>query len=70
MNLASRGTGWFGLPGSHLYSDTTKVHFVIGNTPICGAKIRKGMEFQWCTDGFEWHYVECRNCHRIVFKRK
>ena len=37
-------TGWYGVPGRYIF---TKVHFVSypGHKPICGAKLRKNMEF-------------------------
>lgn len=60
-------TGYFGVPGSQRVKDQTKVHFVDGDDrPLCGARVRRGMEFQWCAGGFSWEYVECVNCQRAA----
>lgn len=66
-------TGYYGVPGSHRERDVTKVHFVLQSRPICGARIRSNMQYQWCADGFEDRYVECRHCKRnlaVVLAKK
>jgi hypothetical protein len=61
-------TGYYGIPGSLSEKDMTKVHAVddITENPICGARLRKGMQFQWCGGGFVEHYIECRSGRRIL----
>lgn len=60
-------TGWFGIPGDRTGATATKVHFVLSDhRPICGSQLRKGMEFQFCSDGFDPTYVECGRCQRII----
>ena len=59
-------TGYFGIPGSKRESDVTPVHAVRDGKPICGARLRKAMQFQWCAVGFEERYIECGRCKRIL----
>ena len=56
-------TGWYGEPGT---SKHTKVHFVLKGHPICGSRIGKRMQLQWCAPGFERLYVECSRCLKIA----
>lgn len=60
-------TGWFGIPG--FTSSSTKVHFVEHGRPICGTRLRDGMQFQVCAHGFDDRIVECAACERINAKR-
>lgn len=61
-------TGYFGIPGETPKSTT--VHLTandgLGERPICGVKLRPGMEFQFCASGWRLDYVECRSCVRIA----
>lgn len=59
-------TGWYGIPGKD--NPRAKVHVVKSGIPMCGSKLRKDQEFQWCADGIQKSYVECRNCLRIIEK--
>lgn len=40
--------GWFGIPGGPACR-STKTHVVREGKPICGARLGKNMEFQWCS---------------------
>lgn len=61
-------TGYYGIPGSRREKDVTQVHAVDDATsrPICGARLRKGMQFQWCSVGFSQSYIECGRCKQIL----
>ena len=65
-------TGYFGIPGDQTMKGCTKVHFVRVSTtgkdwkPICGAKLRPEMVFQFCSDGFCVDYVECGSCKKAA----
>ena len=56
-------TGFFGIPGVH---SQTKVHVAVDGKPLCGARLRKAMEFQWCAHGYNRDLVSCGSCHRIM----
>ena len=60
-------TGWWGMPGDQSMKGFTKVHLYDRNKggPACGAKLRKGMIYQWCSSGIKWDYLECEHCKRI-----
>ena len=64
MSLA---TGFFGIPGVHRW---TKVHYVRGNRPVCGSRVGRRMEFQWCAHGYRRDYVECARCRSIGDRNK
>jgi hypothetical protein len=57
--------GWFGIPGGPSYR-STKTHVVMASgKTLCGSKMGKGMEFQWCS------YVggcipECELCRKAL----
>jgi hypothetical protein len=59
-------TGYYGIPGSKREADVTLVHAVSNSAPICGVRLRRGMEFQLCAVGFEEQYIECGRCRRIL----
>ena len=65
------GTGWFGRPqqhGSH-YARWTKVHVVVVTDGLgeigrvlCGYKPHRTMEYQFCTRGIRFDYIESPRC--------
>jgi hypothetical protein len=59
-------TGWFGIAGSFRLRDSTKVHYVSDKgrsiQPLCGVRLRRQMEFQWCSSGYDARYIECSRC--------
>ncbi len=57
-------TGYYGIPGSKRESDVTKVHYTLRGKAICGVRVRKGMEFQFCANGFDKDMIECQRCIR------
>jgi len=57
-------TGYCGVPGE----TGGKVHAFDGGTALCGWKPRREMEFQWCSWGITFHYLECAHCRKIVAK--
>jgi hypothetical protein len=59
-------TGYWGIPGSKVQRDSTKVHLVKGGKPVCGAKLRPNQRYQWCAYGILWEYIECKRCKRIA----
>ena len=63
MIIARYQTGWFADPNDK-NKTATKVHIVDGGQPICGAQIHIASEFQWCSNGVEPKYVECRQCRK------
>ncbi len=54
-------TGYFGIPGA-IWGRFT-VHVVCDGVPVCGVYIDPRAEFQWCANGYQWTYVECKRCH-------
>ena len=58
-------TGWYGEPGVVWSS---KVHIAQNGKPVCGAQLRKGALFQWCSRGINIDYVECKHC--IAWNRR
>ncbi len=65
----SRSTGWFGIPGAN-GRESTQVHVVDGGKPICGRRLSKEQEYQWCADGAHLPYVECRRCLDILNRER
>lgn len=59
MRLA---TGYFGIPGSSKGNFT--VHVVNEGKPICGWKPSPEHEFQWCSHGITYNYVDCETCKK------
>jgi len=57
-------TGYYGIPGGPGCRNT-KVHLVFRGKPLCGCKLSKEMEFQWCANFVHLPYVECENCKRL-----
>ena len=51
-------TGYYGIPGRCGKS----VHVVFRGGPLCGTRIDKRAEFQWCADGIQPEYLECARC--------
>ncbi len=49
---------WFGIPGTRYY---TKVHICLRGQPVCGVKMTRDMELQWCSYS-NLEYVECDRC--------
>lgn len=59
-----KATGWFGIPGGNR---GTQVHCVDEQRkPVCGARIHPNGQFQWCSQGIQYSYVECRKCKEIA----
>lgn len=57
--------GWWGIPGSQRAVDVTKTHVVAHTrTNLCGAKVRREMEFQYCSEVSltTVNSIECRRC--------
>lgn len=58
--------GWFGIPGGPSWR-STKTHAVVDGKPMCGSRLGKDMEFQWCS-----HHgnivPECETCKRLIAK--
>lgn len=56
--------GWYGIPGG---GPGTKIHVHDASRrgPICGSRLGKRQEYQWCAaDATE--YVECERCKGIL----
>jgi hypothetical protein len=58
-------TGWFGIPGR----EGGKVHAVFNKRPICGMRVDPRAEYQWCSHGLHWGYLECEGCKREALAR-
>lgn len=58
-----RQTGYFGraTEGGHRAA-RSGVHFTEDGKPVCGYKPAKAMQFQFCSQGFHWPYIECEKC--------
>jgi hypothetical protein len=52
-------TGWFCIPGGRTGG---QVHVVSYGKPICGQRLHKKAEFQWCAHGIKLDYIECARC--------
>lgn len=63
-----RSTGWFGIPDGK--SRGTQVHVVEGGGPICGVYISERAEYQWCTHGVKWDWIECDRCRDVIAKEQ
>jgi len=58
-----RKTGWFGRATEDGHNTARSgVHFIEGGKPVCGYKPAKAMLFQFCSQGFNWPYIECEKC--------
>ena len=62
VDMKFAGTGYFGNPKT---GRSTKVHLVIQNKPICGAKVSEGMEYQWCAQNAFYEYLSCDKCKKM-----
>lgn len=62
--LRVTSTGWWGLPGQD--NPKAKVHAVCDQKPICGAHIHPKAEYQFCSSGLAYNYLECANCKAMV----
>ena len=60
-------TGWFGIPGS--FKPGGQVHVVRNGKPICGQHIHPKAQFQWCADGINLNFIECKRCKLRASKR-
>ncbi len=69
--MKANSTGWFGRP-SPVPGGTgiaTNVHYVKPDGKVaCGYKPHKTMEFQWCSHGLNFPYLECKGCKKWVDK--
>ena len=53
------------------FADTktwTKVHVVNGYKPICGSVISENKQFQFCSVGITYDYIECEKCKQKIKK--
>lgn len=66
----ARSTGWWGRPGDMTGNCATKTHVVEDGKPICGSRIANDREFQWCSHGIRWDYIECERCKGIVCREQ
>lgn len=71
--MKTNSTGYFGrpspVPGGTGIS--TNVHYVgADGKPVCGYKPHKTMEFQWCSDGLNFQYLECKGCKEWAKNRE
>lgn len=55
--------GWFGIPGRPY---GTRVHITLRGEPVCGIKMSRDMEFQFCSFT-NLDYVECERCKNSHF---
>ena len=60
--------GWFGIPGGPEWR-STKTHVVVDGKTLCGSRLGKNMEFQWCSHIDGLVAVECERCEAILAKR-
>ncbi len=71
--MKKRALGWFGVPGAPAYR-SSKTHVVDYETRkvICGARLHKLAEFQFCCfvdeDGSSHYAPECDHCARVLLK--
>lgn len=65
----SFSTGWFGIPGAG-GRRSTLVHVVTRGKPACGTVLSKKQEFQWCTHGAYYSYLECEHCKKMCREGK
>jgi hypothetical protein len=49
---------------------TSQVHIFKGRRAICGYKPAKEMEIQFCANGIEINYVECKSCVKLYRKQQ
>ena len=67
MSNMSIGVGWFGIPGGPDYK-STKTHVVVSpGKLLCGSRLGKNMEFQWCS-GVDGYVPKCEHCKKILEK--
>lgn len=59
----SISTGWFGIPGGR---PGGKVHVALDGKPRCGTRVSPRAEYQWCSGGVNWEYLECKRCKSQV----
>ena len=61
-------TGYF---GNSKTGRATKTHIIYDDTkrPVCGVKFTHCTEYQWCSPGINWSYVECRGCKDWLSKQ-
>lgn len=60
-------TGYFGIPGSSRGNFT--VHLIgyfleLGARPVCGWEPSKEHEFQFCSWGVNYQFLECKTCRK------
>lgn len=61
-------TGWFGIPGKER---STNVHIYLGDGKcLCGYTPHKSYEYQWCANGIQEDYLECKKCKDKIKKLK
>ncbi len=60
-------TGYFGVPGKETRS---KVHIVEQDKPACGVRIGPKAEYQWCANGVNFAYLDCKRCIKKYRKEK
>ena len=58
-------TGYFGNP---VTQRSTKVHIIADGIPICGTRISKDYEFEWCAHDIQAEYIDCEKCKRLGVK--
>ncbi len=45
---------------------STKVHVVYAGRAVCGVRVGKDMQYQFCSSGVNTDYLECELCQRRV----
>jgi hypothetical protein len=55
------------MPGQD--NPNSKVHAVCGQKPLCGARFHPRAEYQFCSNGLAYGYVECSKCKEIINKQ-
>ncbi len=61
-------TGYFGIPGRT--NERAKVHAVDGHQPICGTKMHRDSEYQFCASFIDYRMLECKRCRKIVAEQR
>lgn len=59
--MNSYSTAWWGTPG---LTTATKTHIAFNGSPLCGVKLGKGRQEQFCAIGVRLSLVECNRCLR------
>lgn len=66
-------TGFYGIPGSQRAADyCTQVHVVFkkDKAPLCGVRLRRTMQFQWCANRIDREIITCLRCKQVMASKR